>query len=165
MTDRYTLINDAMQSLHRSVAGIGYAPPSGLEVNSVETAHLPYIFTWVGPGSIDIKGGAYAEERLTAEVFCFVEALGQNDLPSRQSLARQMYAAVTNLYVTIPGVVLLSPDAPASSGYQANIETSPGGAQVQGGGLAPLPPFGGRTFFGFRVSVPIFITWNPQTVV
>jgi hypothetical protein len=166
MADRYTLVNDAMQTLHRTLVPslIGFAPASGQEVNSVETGHLPYIFTWVGPGSLDIKGGGWAEEALTAEVFCFVEALGQNDLPSRQSQARTLYAAVTNLYVNVQNVRLLDPDAPASEGYQAGIETGPGARQVQGSGLQPLPPFGGRTFFGFRVTVPIFITWNPTTI-
>lgn len=166
MADRYTLVNDAMQTLHRTLVPsiLTYAPASGSEVNSVETGHLPYIFTWMGASSIDIKGGGWAEESLTCEVFCFVEALGQNDLPSRQSQARIAYAAVTNLYVNVQNVRLLDPDAPASEGYQAVIETGPGGKQVQGSGLQPLPPFGGRTFFGFRVSVPVFITWNPTTV-
>jgi hypothetical protein len=165
MSDRYTLVNDAMQTLHRTLVPslLTYAPASGAEVNSVETGHLPYIFTWVSQGVIDIKGG-WAEEALTAEVYCFVEALGQNDLPSRQSQARTIYAAVTNLYVNVQNVRLLDPDAPASAGYQAVIETGPGARQVQGSGLQPLPPFGGRTFFGFRVTVPIFITWNPTTI-
>ncbi len=59
---------------------------------------------------------------------------------------------------------LLDPDAPASEGYQATIETGPTGRQVQCQGLRPLPPFGGRSFFGFQVSVPIYIAWNPTAV-
>jgi hypothetical protein len=165
-TDRYTLVTNAMQALHRTLVPsvLTYAPAAGQEVNSVETGHLPYIFTWVGAGQLDIKGGGWAEEQLTCEVFCFVEALGQNDLPSRQQQARACLAAVSNLYINVQNVRLLSPDDPTSEGYQAVIETGPGAQQVTSGGLQPLPAFGGRTFFGFRLQVPVFITWNPTTV-
>lgn len=162
MTARHVLVANAMQALHRTLipGTLRLAPDVGGELTVLDTPNCPYVLTWVGPGEVYSKGGGWKVEAATARVFVFVETLGQNDVPSRTLEGLGALGAITDLYVTIGNVRLLTPSDTAAEGYQATINTGPDATHVTHGGLRADLQFGGRAFVGFEVQVPILISWG-----
>lgn len=159
-TTRHTRVANALQALHRTLipSVLRYAPDVGSELTVLDTPNCPYVLTWVGAGEVYSKGGGWKMEEATARVFVFVEPMGQGDIPSRTAEGLAALSAITDLYVTIANVRLLSPDVDA--GYQATIETGPDARHVTHGGLRADLQFGGRVYAGFEVQVPVLIAWG-----
>ena len=160
MTARHTLACNALQALHRTVSGVRYAPDVAQYLTVLDTPNCPYVMTWVGQSSLHSKGGGWLREDATLRVFCFVEPVGQGDIPSRTAEALEVMSALSALYVTIGNVRLLTPGDPAAEGYQMTIETGPGAQQVTCAGLRADLAFGGRAFVGFELQVPILMAWG-----
>ena len=160
MTGRHVLLANALQALHRTLPEIALAPDVAAYATVIDTPNLPYVMTWCGPGVLYSKGGAWRVEEAQARVFCFVEPLGQSDIPARTVEGLAALSALTDLYVTIGNVSLYTPGQPAAEGYQMTINTGPNAQRVTHGGLRADLQFGGRLFVGFEVQVPVFIQWG-----
>lgn len=160
MTARLVLAANALQALHRTISGVT-APDVAQYPNSLNTPDLPFLMSWPGAGSVYTKGGGYATDERTFEVYGYVQAAAQDDLPSRAEAAMTVLSDLTDLYADARNIRLLDPDNPASEGYQMTIETNAAVYQIPDTGvMAPLK-FGSVDYIGFRVSVRVRMLWVP----
>lgn len=162
MTSRFVLACDALQALHRTISGVT-APAMAQYRTVIDTPDLPYVMTWPTAGSSHIKGGGYRTDARTMRIFCFVQAVNQDDIPSRVLDAVAYLDRITALYLTPINIGLLDPDDAASEGYQMTIESGPGRPIPDSGIRADLV-FGGREFVGFTVDLPVRILWGAGAV-
>lgn len=163
-TDIELAIN-RLQAVHRAILAPDGRPILAPDLEGyltvLDTPNLPYVMTWPGQGSSYIKGGGYRTDERVLEVFCFVEPVGQNDIPSRTRDAVRLLQSIRAAYVT-PSILRLT-DIEAD-GYQTTIESGPGGQRITDTGVTAANPFGGRAFVGFRISVTARILWGSGAV-
>lgn len=161
MPDTITaLMTNRLQALHRGTTGIKYAPDLAKYPTSLNTASLPAVLTWVGPGNFSHKGGGWRWDVRTALVLLYVEPLGQNDIPSNAARAVALADALRERYITTAQIPLAYPgDNPG--GYQITLESSPDGATHSDGGIEPNLSFGGAAYYGVRFRLNVTLQWAP----
>ncbi len=159
-TPRHVLLANRLQALHRTLSDVRLAPPVAQYLTVLDTPNCPYVMTWIGQGVLYSKGGGWLVEQVTARVFGFVEPVGQNDIPSRTADGLAVLSALSALYITIGNVTLYTPDEAEAEGYQMTIETAPDGQRVTHGGLRADLQFGGRSWVGFEIQVPVLVQWG-----
>lgn len=135
------------------------APQLSAYPTALDTANLPCLLTWPGPGRWGQKGNGYKTDERTMYVMGFVDPLNQSDIPNRATLAVQLLQATRNLWITASKIPLAAPDA--NSGYQIAMESSDA-LRHSDQGIGPNLTMAGKTYHGFILSVQIRILWSVQ---
>lgn len=144
---------DALQALHRTVAGVQTAPALATYPTVIDTAMLPCLIVWPTQGQWYVKGGAERQMLRTFSVIAYVEPLGQNTAPTRAVQAIDLLQRLINTYTDVANIPLAGPPP-----YQLTIESAPE-RQHSDGGLQSDLAFGGRAFHGFVVSLNVRAVW------
>jgi|GEM_PF-1826127 len=144
-----------LQTLNASVSTVK-APAVASYPTVLDTPNLPCIITWPGAADWWIKGGGFIEMLRTYRIICFIQPLGQDDIPSRTVDGVTLLQQIGNLYVNVANVAQANPPP-----YQLTIESDPSGTHHADGGLVPSISFGGKPFVGFELSVKVRALWIP----
>lgn len=137
-----------------------HAPPVDGTLTVLDTGNLPYVVTIPASASFWNKGGGWIVNDQTMTIICFVEPLGQNDLPSRYAEAVRLYQAMLTNWVTASQIPIAYPtDNPG--GYQI-IAHSGQNTPHSSDGLVPDLSFGGKPFHGFRIHLNVQIMYKPS---
>jgi hypothetical protein len=151
------LATNLIQAVNRGIAGVRKAPDLASYPTAIDTSDLPYVLTWLGPGQWYIKGGGYKVDKRTMLLICYIQPLGQNDIPSRAVQAVRLHQTMRATYITASTVPLADPDT--NSGYQITV-TSGEGTPHSDTGLRSDLQFGGKAYHGFILQVNINILWS-----
>jgi hypothetical protein len=154
----FTLLINRMQTLHRAISGIRYAPPLHQYPTALQTPSLPSVLTWIGPGQFSTKGGGWYWDVRTALVLLYVEPLGQNDIPSRAVEAVRLLAALRETYINVANIPLAYP-GDNTGGYQLTFESSPETPHTDEG-IVPNLSYGGAAYYGARLRVTVTMQWG-----
>ena len=146
-----------LQAQNRSIAGVRRAPDMSAYPTQINTADLPYVLTWPGPGSWYQKGHGRGLDSRTFRILAFVQPLGQNDAPTRLVQATQLLERMRDHYVT-PSVIALG-DPGQNGGYQFTVESRDGNPQADDGISADLS-YGGVVYLGFEIKLTVRIMWD-----
>lgn len=145
-----------MQAVNRGVTGVVSAPNLDAYPTSIDTASLPFVLTWPGPGSFYAKGGGYKVDDRTFRVLCFLQPLAQDDLPSNAVNAVQLLQAMRETYIENTTIALADPDT--NDGYQIVVTSSTDNPQSDNG-ITPGLQFRGVPFIGFELQIRCRILW------
>lgn len=151
-----TIILDTLnylQTLNRSIAGVT-APAVSAYPTVIDTPSLPFAMTWPSGGEAWQKGHGYNQGNRTYRVIVYLQALGQDDVPSRTVPGATLLQQFLNLYVNANNTAQAAPPP-----YQLTIQSGPDGPHVRDGGLVSTLAFGGRQFVGFELQVPVQQMW------
>lgn len=146
---------NALQVLNQSIAGMN-APQVADYPTSLDTQNLPFILTWPAEGDFWLKGGGWRQMDMTYRVIGYVQALGQDDFPSRTLAGVAALNKLINVYVNVANVALVTPPPP----YQLTIASAPDGARHHHTGLDATPTWGGKQYVGFEIQVRIRAEWQ-----
>lgn len=135
------------------------APDADAYLPSLHDAQCPYVMTWPGEGSFYQKGGGYKIDQRTFEVFCFVQAQGQQEIPTRTVDGIRILQAMRNLFITAHNIPLADIDV---TGYQITVESDSATPHSDTGLIGSLP-YGGLVFMGFTLRLNVRTYWivNP----
>lgn len=122
------------------------APEVGKYPTGLTTAQLPLALTWPGPSTFDFEGIGGGKRRFmqTVTTICYLQPLGQNDIPSRLDEALLILDAVRNK--------LLDTTAILDGTYQVTLAQSLDRPHRDSGLRGDLQ-FGGAVYFGFTVDL------------
>lgn len=151
-----TIILDALnylQALNRTIDGVT-APSVDKYPTVIDTPSLPFAMTWPSSGEAWQKGHGYDQANRTYRVIVYLQAVSQDDVPSRTVNGARLLQQFINLYVN----PINTPQA-APPPYQLTIKSGPDGPHITDGGLVASLSFGGRTFIGFELSVSVQQMW------
>ncbi len=157
MATTSTTIIDAMNYLQALNRTLIKAPDVSTYPTVLDTPNLPMAITWPGAGEWWLKGGGWAQTHRTFRVLVFIQALNQDDVPSRTVQGAELLGQFLNLYLTAAVVAQANPPP-----YQLTIESGPQGPHHTDDGLVPTLSFGGRAFVGFELAVKVRAQWTPQ---
>ena len=151
-----TTIN-LLQALNRSITGIKRAPDLDKYPTVIDTANLPMMISWPSEAQFHIKGGGEKRQDRVYRLICYIEPLGQNDIPSRASAAATLLQRVVDTYITAANVALADPGG--TNIYQVTIESGPN-HQHSDSGLVSNLLFAGKPYHGFEVRVNVRELWS-----
>jgi hypothetical protein len=151
-----TIILDSMnylQVLNRTIAGVT-APAAANYPTVIDTPSLPFAMTWPGGGEGWQKGHGYNQAIRTYRILVYLQAVAQDDVPSRTVAGATLLQQFLNLYVNPINTAQAGPPP-----YQLTIQSGPDGLHIRDGGLVSTLSFGGRVFVGFELQVPVRCEW------
>jgi hypothetical protein len=160
MTIDIELATNLIQAQNRTLATSFpnlQAPALDAYPTALDTASLPLLLTIPSGGSWYMKGGGWKTDVRTFTVIGFSQPLGQNDLPANMAGCVQLLQAVRNLYID-PGVIPLQ-NPVGGVVYQITAHSSDANPHSDSGIVTDVA-FGGRPFYGFRLSLNVTIRWN-----
>lgn len=143
-----------LQAIARGVAGVRFAPTIDAYPTVLDTPNLPAVISWPSDAQWYVKGGAARQSVRAWLVLCYVEPLGQNDIPSNAALSVGMLDKLINAYTNVAN---LSPADPPP--YQLTIESGPDMPHSDGG-ITPDLQFGGKPYYGIRLRVNVRAYWG-----
>lgn len=152
-----TIILDAMnylQTLNAAVTGVRHAPQAADYPTVLDTANLPFVFTWPGAGEWWFKGGGWAQMRRTYRIICYIQPLAQDDIPSRTVDGATLLQRLINVYVNRANIAQSNPPP-----HQVSIQSAPDGSHHSDGGLDTKVTFGGHPYAGFELQVVVRSEW------
>lgn len=151
------LIND-IQALNRTTTGVQAAPALNDYPTVIDTADLPLVITWPGAGTWHHKGmgGAQKRQDRSLRVLCFVDPLGQNDIPSRAAEGVVLLQRLINLYLNPDSVPVTDPTG--AEPYQITIEEGDSNPHSDSGLVSNLS-FAGKSYSGFEIKLRARVLW------
>jgi hypothetical protein len=151
-----TIILDAMnylQVLNRSITTVT-APTVDKYPTVVDTPSLPFAMTWPSGGEGWQKGPGYIQANRIYRVIVYLQAVAQDDVPSRTVAGAMLMQQFLNLYLNANNTPQAAPPP-----YQLTIQSGPDGPHVTDGGLVSTLMFRGVQFVGFELAVPVQQMW------
>lgn len=123
---------------------------------SLDDSLCPYVMTWPGEGSWYQKGGGYKIDQRTYNVYCFVEALTQKDIPARTHQGIQILQAVRNLFIVAANIPLADF---STTNYQITVQSDQNTPHSDSGLIANMP-FGNTVYSGFILRLGVRTQWQ-----
>ena len=157
-----TIIQDtinAMQALHAGVDGVENAPQVVQYPTAIDTAARPYVITWPGPATWHHEGmgGSPRRQDRTMFVLCYIDPLGQNDIPTRLASGILVMQRLVDVWLTPSSIALHNPTA--AEPWQTTVEESSNSPHSDEGIVSNLM-FRGVPWTGFQLSVRVRIKWG-----
>jgi hypothetical protein len=144
---------NALQALNRTISGVT-APEVAKYPTVIDTPSLPFAMTWPRTSEVWQKGDGYNQGNRTYGIIVYLQAVSQDDVPSRTVAGALLLQQFLNLYVNARNTPLASPPP-----YQLTIKSGYEGHHIPDTGLGALLSFGGRSFIGFELSVSVQQMW------
>lgn len=146
---------DLIQTVNRGVAGVRLAPALAAYPLKADTADLPLVLTWPAEGTWQSElGGSKRRQDRTYRVICFVEPLGQSEMPKRLDSAAVLLQAMIETWVAPSTAALASPINAGDK--QVTVEV---GRPQEDTGITPSLSIGGLPHFGFELRLRVRELW------
>jgi len=150
---------DLIQNVNRSISGLRYAPEFSKYPQTADSVRLPMALTWpeAGDWSREHFGSKKRTDR-TYTILVFVEALGQNTMPGRSTLAVTLLDAFIDKWFSLDQngypTALANPTA-----TQNQVTVEWGERKPSDSGIVTDLAVGATPYSGFRITLPIRELW------
>lgn len=146
---------DLIQTVNRGVAGVRLAPALAAYPLKADTADLPLVLTWPSEGTWQSElGGSKRRQDRTYRVICFLEPLGQSELPKRLDNAAMLLQAMIETWLEPYTAALASPVNAGDKQVTVAI-----GQALEDTGITPTLTIGGVPHFGFELRLRVRELW------